>query len=103
MGGAGGPMDYLRYYLSNLFMLAGIAGFSLGGGAVWLGFARLPAVVLLDLLALEDDLAVRAMRHSRLADIPLYLHALLVPVLVAAAAYRVRAGTGTTPLGVVAC
>jgi xylene monooxygenase subunit XylM len=96
-------MDYVRYYLSNLFMLAGIAGFVIGGTAVWLGFATFPAVVVLDLLALDDDLSVRAVRHPRLADVPLYVHALLVPALVAAAAYRIHAGEGGGPLGVGAC
>lgn len=90
-------------YVSNLFMLAGIAGFVIGGTAVWLGFATFPAVVVLDLLALDDDLSVRAVRHPRLADVPLYVHALLVPALVAAAAYRVHAGEGGGPLGVGAC
>jgi toluene methyl-monooxygenase len=96
-------MDYLRYYLSNLFMLAGAAGFLLGGGAVWLGFATFPAVVVLDLLAPRDDLAVREVRHARLADVPLYLHAALVPVVVGTAAYRVHAGDGDAPLGLGAC
>ena len=97
-------MDYLRYYFSNLLMLAGIAGFALGGGAVWLGAATFPLVVALDLLAPHDDLSVRVVRHPRLADIPLYLHALLVPVLVATAAYRVHAGgPGGEPLDLTAC
>lgn len=96
-------MDYLRYYLSNLFMLAGAAGFLLGGGAVWLGFATFPAVVVLDLLAPRDELAVRVVRHPRLADLPLYLHAALVPVVVGTAAYRVHAGDGGAPLGLGAC
>jgi alkane 1-monooxygenase len=97
-------MDYLRYYVSSLLMLAGIAGFALGDRAVWLGFATFPAIVVLDLLAPGDDLAVRAVRHPRLADAPLYLHALLVPVLVAAAAYRVHAGgPGGAPLALGGC
>ena len=96
-------MDYLRYYLSNLFMLAGAAGFLLGGRAVWLGFATFPAVVLLDLLAPRDELAVRAVRHPLLADVPLYLHAVLVPVVVATAAYRVHAGDAGAPLGAGDC
>jgi alkane 1-monooxygenase len=97
-------MDYLQYYVSNLFMLAGVAGLMLGGGAVWIGFATFPAIVLLDLLALEDDLSVRTLRHPRLADVPLYLHALLVPALVVTAAYRVHAGAaGGSPLGLGEC
>ncbi|MFT3771847.1 MAG: alkane 1-monooxygenase [Minicystis sp.] len=90
-------MDYARYYLGTLFMIAGIAGFALGGPWVWLGAATFPAAVLLDLLTGRPDPTPRAIRHPRLAEIPLYLHALLMPALVITAARCLRPGSMITP------
>lgn len=83
-------MDYLRYYLGVSFMIAGIVGFVLGGPYVWLGAATFPLVVLVDLFALKPDYSLRTIKHPRLADVPLYLHAASVPMLVFAAVWRLR-------------
>lgn len=93
-------MDYARYYVGPLFMLAGVLGFLLGGPWVWLGASTFGWAVLVDLLALQPDYSTRTINHPALAELPLYLHVLLVPALVVAAALRVHASsTGVAPLG----
>jgi alkane 1-monooxygenase len=93
-------MDYVRYYLGTVFMLAGISGFVLGGAWVWLGATTFLWALLLDLLALQSDYCRPVLRHRQLADVPLYLHALLVPLLVGTAAMRVhQSANGAAPLG----
>lgn len=93
-------MDYARYYVGPLFMLAGVIGFLLGGPWVWLGASTFGLAIVLDLMALEPDYSTRTINHPALAELPLYLHVLLVPSLVAAAALRVRAcSQGADPLG----
>jgi alkane 1-monooxygenase len=84
-------MDYARYYVGPLMMIAGALGMLLGGPWTWLGFATFPALIAIDLLALRPDFSRRDVRHPALVDVPLYLHALLVPALVGAAAWRIRA------------
>jgi alkane 1-monooxygenase len=94
-------MDYLRYYLGTLFVVAGIVGFVLGGGWIWLGASTFLVVTVLDLMAQTPDHATRKISHPFIADIPLYLHAALLPMLVAAAAWRVRASAEAgAPLGI---
>jgi alkane 1-monooxygenase len=93
-------MDYARYYLGSLFMIAGIAGFLLGGPWVWLGASTFGVALVLDLMMPRPDHRTRTVRHPRLAEVPLYLHALLRPALVITAARCVRASvTGAAPLG----
>jgi alkane 1-monooxygenase len=85
-------VDYARYYLANLMVAAGIAGFALGGAWVWAGAATLPVLVIVDLFASRRELATRVVRHPRLADVPLYLHAILLVGLIVTAAIRAHAG-----------
>lgn len=84
-------MDYARYYLGSLFMVAGVAGFALGGGWVWLGASTFAVAVALDLLSLEPDYSARVIRYPALAEIPVYLHPALLTALVVSAALRLRA------------
>ena len=92
-------MDYARYYLGSLFMIAGIAGFLIGGNAVWLGASTFVLAVLMDLCALGPDYSPRNIKHPSLVVVPLYLHALLLPTLIITAGLRVHASsTGAAPL-----
>lgn len=84
-------MDYLRYYIVPLTTSAGVAGFLLGGSWVWLGVATFPVLLLLDML-LPEDTALRRIRSSALADVPLYLHVLLMFALYAAFIHSVASG-----------
>jgi alkane 1-monooxygenase len=59
---------------------------------VWLGVATFPIVTALDLAFSGPDHAVRRIRYPRLAEVPLYLHALLVVALLVSAAWRVHVG-----------
>jgi alkane 1-monooxygenase len=90
--------DYLRYYLCSLTVLAGIGGFIAGGW--WMG-AGLGTFVVLAVLAqfAPVDHGVRRFRHPWLADIPLYLHGVLMIALYAAFAWRMRAGIGVDSVG----
>jgi toluene methyl-monooxygenase len=76
-------VDYLRYYLVPATTSVGVLGFLLGGNAVWLGAATFPALLLFDLL-LPEDTAARRVSKGLLADVPLYLHAVLMVALYAA-------------------
>ncbi|MEZ4307010.1 MAG: fatty acid desaturase [Polyangiaceae bacterium] len=92
-------MDYLRYYLATALMVAGITGFVLGGGWVWLGASTFLFAVLLDLTALAPDYRARSVRHTALVQVPLYLHAPLLVGLYSMAAVRVHADqAGGAPL-----
>src|SRR6516165_50249 len=78
-------MDYLRYYLPVLVQLAAYGGFALGGEAVWIGIASLPALGLIDSL-LPNDMVPRRMRDGLLADLPVWTSTLLAVGLYAMAA-----------------
>lgn len=86
-------MDYLRYYVVSLMMLAGIAGFALGGYWLWAGLGTYVVLFVLALLS-GPDIKPRTIHHPRLADIPLYLHLPLIIALYATFAWRVGAGLG---------
>lgn len=73
-------MDYIKYYAGPAISMLGIAGFLIGGDAVWLGFATFPAVTLLDAL-LPRDLSMRRIRSSFWAAVPVWLGA-LAPIAV---------------------
>ena len=64
--------DYLKYYAATVLIGIGLAGFWIGGDAVWFGFATFPAVVLVDFL-LPRDYSVRKMNSAFWASIPVYL------------------------------
>lgn len=82
-------MGYLRYYLGNVFVLLGVVGLALGGSWVWLGAATFPLLIVLDLPFQRADFSVRPLRHARLADVPLYLHGVLLFALLGLAARRI--------------
>lgn len=86
-------VDYLRYYLCSLVVLAGIAGFAAGGYWMWAGASTFFILAALDFVSPADH-NVRNFRYPRLADAPLYLHCLLMVVLYAAFAWRMQAGIG---------
>ncbi|MBF7014438.1 alkane 1-monooxygenase [Novosphingobium resinovorum] len=79
-------MDYSRYYLGVLLQVAVIASFIVGGPWVWVGIASLPAFGLVDSV-LPNDFRARRIRHEGLVEIPVWLCALLGPVIYLAAAY----------------
>lgn len=89
-------MDYLRYYLCSLVVAAGVAGFLLGGQWLWLGAVTFPVLLVLDLLC-GQDYAERRIAHPVLADLPLYLHIVLMIALYGAFAWRMQAGLGAGP------
>ncbi len=81
-------MDYLRYYTACLIQLLTAASFVAGGNWVWVGFASLPLLGLIDSL-LPNDMAPRRMREGFVADLPVWISALLGPCLFFVAAYWV--------------
>lgn len=85
-------MDTLRYYLVPLTTLVGVIGFGLGGGYVWLGLATFPVLLVLDIV-LPPDLAPRQIAMPALADLPLYLHAVLMVALYGTFLYAVTSGS----------
>lgn len=72
--------DYLRYYLCSLVVLAGIAGFVLGGYWMWAGLGTFFVLAGLDFIS-RPDYGVRRFRYPRLAGVPLYLHCALMVAL----------------------
>ncbi|MDY6930190.1 MAG: alkane 1-monooxygenase [Pseudomonadota bacterium] len=70
-------MDTLRYYLVPLITMAGVVGFYLGGGWVWLGAATFPVLLILDAV-LPKDYSERKV-NPFLADLALYLQ---LPLLI---------------------
>lgn len=86
-------MDYLRYYLNTALVLIAILGFYLGGQWVWLGASTYLGLLILDLL-LPKDYANRTIRHPFWADLPLYLHVILMIVMYGMFAWRMQQGFG---------
>jgi len=93
-------MDYLRYYICTLMVLTGIVGFMLGSHWMWAGVATFPVLLVLDLLFGKDH-ARRSITLPHLADVPLYLHVILMFVLYGSFAWRLGSGVGTETLAVV--
>ncbi len=88
-------MNYVRYYLGAVIVGVGIAGFLLGGQWVWLGIATYLPLALADGL-LPKDLSAREFSSPALADLPLYVHCVLMAALFAS----VIAWSRAHPLGV---
>jgi p-cymene monooxygenase len=78
--------DYFKYYLAPLTQLAAIWGLYAGGDYVWIGVAWLPLLGAIDSV-LPDDLRARAMRSKAWAYVPIWLSALLGPVIYAVLAW----------------
>ena len=87
--------DYLRYYLGPLCVAIGIAGFILGHNYLWLGFATYFAVALFDIL-LPRDTSSRSMDNEFFADLPLYIHTLLMISLYGAFTWRAAVDGGAS-------
>lgn len=85
-------MDHLRYYLVPLTTSVGVLGFLMGGAWVWLGIATFPVLLVLD-MSLPEDVAPRRIRNGLAADIPLYLHVVLMMALYAAFIRSVMIGS----------
>lgn len=83
-------LDYLRYYLGPCCVGIGILGFLAGGSWLWLGFSTYFVLAVADIL-LPRDIAVRTVKQPLWADLSLYLHAGLLPILYVA--FTVRAMT----------
>ena len=79
-------MDYLRYYIAVLMSLSAIAGFVIGGDAVWIGIATFPTMALIDSI-LPNDMAPRKIGNKALAEIPVWICALASPTLYLVAAW----------------
>lgn len=86
-------LDYLRYYLCSLTVLAGVVGFMLGGWWMWAGLGTFFVLAALAQVT-PRDLRRREFRHPLLADLPLYLHGVLMLALYGAFAWRMQAGLG---------
>lgn len=86
-------IDTLRYYLIiPLTTLAGVIGFMMGGGWVWLGAATFPVLAVLDMV-LPRDFASRNIRFPFLADGALYAHCLLLILMYASFLRSVLVGS----------
>ena len=85
-------MDALRYAIVPLTTLAGVAGFVLGGQYVWLGLGTFPVLLFFD-IALPRDFAQRKLSAPWLADLALYLHAVLMVALYVTFLVSVRHGS----------
>jgi alkane 1-monooxygenase/p-cymene monooxygenase len=80
--------EYLKYYLSPLTQAAAIWGLCMGGDYVWIGLAWLPLLALVDSV-MADDLQARKMRSKGWAYVPIWLSALLGPVIYVALAWSI--------------
>ena len=76
-------MDYLRYYLGTAVVVCGVLGFYWGGYWVFLGVGTFIPLLILDIV-LPRDFKPREIRYPLLADLPLYLHVLLMFAVYAA-------------------
>lgn len=83
--------DYLRYYIVTLMVLIGIAGFVVGGYGMYAGIATYVVLFVLALFS-GRDFKQRKKINPMIADIPLYLHLVLMFALFGAFAWRVGVG-----------
>ena len=91
-------MDYLRYYLATAVVLCGFVGFYWGGYWVFLGVGTFIPLLIMDTL-LPYDHRPREIRYPILADIPLYLHVLLMFMVYASyIGWAASAGSSTVPI-----
>jgi p-cymene methyl-monooxygenase len=79
--------DYLRYWIPVLVLAAGFAGFYVGGDWVWIAIASFPVLAILDTLV-GPDFRARRISNSSLANIPIWLCAILPVLLYFAMAWR---------------
>jgi alkane 1-monooxygenase/p-cymene monooxygenase len=80
--------DYLKYYLPVMMYVVCGAGLVMGGNYVWMGVATLPILGILDSL-LPLSFSPRNMRSRFFANIPVWLCALLGPVMYVMLAWNV--------------
>jgi alkane 1-monooxygenase len=85
--------DYIRYYIVTLMVLIGIAGFVLGGYGMYAGIATYVVLFVLAIFS-GKDFKQRKKINPLIADIPLYLHIVLMFALFGAFAWRVGVGIG---------
>jgi len=76
-------MDYLRYYLATVVVACGFLGFYWGGNWVFLGVGTFIPLLIMDTL-MPYDYRSRKIRYPIVADIPLFLHVLLMFMVYAA-------------------
>ena len=84
-------MDYLRYYLNLIVPISAIAGFTLGGQWVWLGFSTIVLVIVADLLS-PQDYAPRNMNSPALADSVIWVQSAFVLIAYGVFLWRMHDG-----------
>ena len=77
-------MDYLRYYLATAVVMCGVLGFYWGGYWVFLGVGTFIPLLILDIAAAPMTISLERYVTLILADLPLYLHVLLMFAVYAA-------------------
>jgi alkane 1-monooxygenase len=100
--------DHLRYYFNTILVLAGTAGYILGGQWVWIGSVGAFFFMLMGELLIGEDEGERKIKYPWIADFPMYLHLPLMIVLYASYAWRIKQGfseptTGMTILAYAGC
>jgi len=85
-------LDHIRYFLNNILVLVGIAGYILGGQWVWIGSVGVFIFLLLGELAIGQDEGIRKVKYPWIADLHMYLHLPLMILLYAAYAWRIKEG-----------
>jgi fatty acid desaturase len=94
--------DYLRYYLSPLTILVGVAGLWLGDIYVWVGLASLPVLALGDTI-FGRDLRPRRMNNLPLAYVPVVMSSFIAFAMFCLLSYRIAQGelSGVNTLGAI--
>lgn len=85
-------IDHLRYYITNLVVLVGVAGYILGGQWVWIGSAGVFIALLLGEILFGEDEKVRKVKYPWIADFALYVHLVMMILLYGAYAWRIGQG-----------
>ena len=95
-------MDYLKYWTPVLVLALAGAGLIAGGDWVWVGIISFPVLAILDSV-LPRDYSMRKMNNATLANIPIWICAIVPPLLYIPLALQAGSGelTGWQMLGAV--
>tara|TARA_R110000787_G_C13347248_1_gene438782 strand:- start:2 stop:1120 length:1119 start_codon:yes stop_codon:yes gene_type:complete len=95
-------MDYLKYWTPVGVLAAAFAGMIAGGNWVWVGIISFPVLAVLDSV-LPRDYSQRKMSNATLANIPIWICAILPLLLFGVMAWQVSLGqlTGWQMFGAV--
>lgn len=92
-------LNHLRYYIANIYVLAGVLGLILGGAWVWLGSLGVLIAILIGDSVLGTDQATRLkLKFPWIADFALYLHLPLLIALYLVFGWRLMIGFDTKVL-----